>query len=217
VTASEDASAVEARGALVLLLRQAGVRDVDVLRAIETVPREIFVPYRLRDLAARNCALPIACGQTMAAPRDLAAMLEALQLHPAHRVMEVGAGSGYATTVIARIAREVVSFERFHSLALEARTRLDQLGVINAAVLCADGFAEPERHGRFDRIIVHACLKESPTRLLGALAPDGRLVCALDDGGGGGQEIAVLSAGGDMRRIGPIRLGIALGGPARAL
>jgi protein-L-isoaspartate(D-aspartate) O-methyltransferase len=216
VTAAEDASAVEARGALVLALRQAGVRDVDVLRAIETVPREIFVPYRLRDLAARNCALPIACGQTMAAPRDLAAMLEALQLHPSHRVMEIGAGSGYATTVLARIAREVVSFERFHALALEARMRLDQLGVINAAVLCADGFAEPERHGRFDRIIVHACLNETPTRLLGALAPDGLLVCAMTDQSGA-QDVAILSAGGDARRMGPIRLGAALGGPARAL
>lgn len=214
---TEDASAVEARGALVLALRQAGVRDVDVLRAIETVPREIFVPYRLRDLAARNCALPIACGQTMAAPRDLAAMLEALQLHPSHRVLEIGAGSGYATAVLARIVREILSFERFQSLGIEARARLEQLGVLNAVVLCGDGLAAPESHGRFDRILVHACLDEFPSRLIGALAPGGLLVCAMHSQNGG-QEIAVVTApGGEMRRLGPVRLGAALTGTASAL
>ena len=79
--------------------------EANVLRAIETVPREIFVPHRLRDLAARNCPLPIACGQTMEAPGDLAAMLEALDLQSTHRVLEVGAGSGYSTAVLSRLGK----------------------------------------------------------------------------------------------------------------
>jgi protein-L-isoaspartate(D-aspartate) O-methyltransferase len=215
---SEDASDIEARGALLLALRQAGVRDVDVLRAIETIPREIFVPYRLRDLAARNCPLPIACGQTMEAPGVLASMLEALDLHPAQRLMEIGAGSGYSTAVLSRLVREVVSFERFNSLALEARARLEQLGVVNAAVFCADAMAQPENFGRFDRILVHARLAETPGRLLGALAPGGKLLCALAATDGQGAELVLINAhDGAPQPLGPARLGAVLGGVAAAL
>ncbi len=213
-----SASAVEARGALVLALRQAGVRDVDVLRAIETVPREIFVPCRLRDLAARNCALPIACGQTMAAPGVLAAMLDALDLRLSHRVLEIGAGSGYATAVLSRLVREVVSFERFRSLSVEARARLEQLNIVNATIDCADGMATPERHGRFDRVIAHVCFADPPQALLGVLAPGGRLVCALPAAGGEGQEIVAIEAPlGPVRRLAPVRLGGVVDGVALAL
>ena len=212
------ATPVEARGALLLALRQAGARDVDVLRAIETVQREIFVPFALRDLAQRNCALPIACGQTMEAPGDLARMLEALQLDPAHRVMEIGAGSGYSTAVLSRLARDVVSFERFHSLSVEARTRLEQLGVANAVVHCADGLAEPERFGRFDRILVHAKLPAPDARLLGSLAPNGRLVCALPAKTGQGADLCIVVAPqGDIWRLNSSRLGAALIGVAAVL
>jgi protein-L-isoaspartate(D-aspartate) O-methyltransferase len=213
----DPATSAAARGALVLALRQSGLRDVDVLRAIETVPREIFVPYRLRDLAAKNCPLPIACGQTMASPGVVAVMLQALELHPSHRVIEIGAGSGYATAVLSRLAREVVSFERYSALCVEARARLEQMNVVNATIYCADGLAEPERYGRFERAIVHACLAEPPARLLGALAPGGRLVCALPAESGQGEELVAISAAGDVRRLGPARLGAAAGGVSRAL
>ncbi|MFV0281831.1 MAG: protein-L-isoaspartate O-methyltransferase family protein, partial [Rhodoblastus sp.] len=183
------ASADVARGALLLALRQAGVRDVDVLRAIETVPRENFTPFALRDLAQRNCPLPIACGQTMEAPGDLAEIFEALQLDPTHRVMEIGAGSGYSAAVLSRLVKEVVAFERFRSLSLEACARLEQSGVRNVEIHCADGLAGPERFGRFDRIIVYARLPAPDARLpapyarlLGALAPNGLMFCALPEG-----------------------------------
>jgi len=214
----QPASSVEARGALLLSLRQAGVRDVDVLRAIETVQREIFVPFALRDLAQRNCPLPIACGQTMEAPGDLAGMLEALQLDPSHRVLEIGAGSGYSTAVLSRLVREVVSFERFRSLSVEARARLEQLGVVNAVVHCDDGLAAPEKYGRFDRIVAHVKLQAPDARLLGALAPNGRLVCALPTKSGQGADLCIVVAPqGDVWRLRQSRLGAALAGVAGAL
>lgn len=214
----QPASAVEARGALLLALRQAGVRDLDVLRAIETVQREIFTPFALRDLAQRNCPLPIACGQTMEAPGDLGEMLDALQLDASHRLLEIGAGSGYSTAVLSRLVREVVSFERFRSLGVEARARLEQLGVVNATVHWADGLAAPEKFGRFDRILVHARLPAPDARLLGALAPAGLMLCGLPDEGGQGDHCALLHAdGGVVRTFRAGRFGAALAGVAAAL
>ena len=212
------ASAIEARGALVLALRQSGLRNVDVLRAIETIEREIFLPFRLRDLAARNCPLPIGCGQTMEAPGALAAMLEALDLQPDHRVIEIGAGSGYGTAVLSRVVREVVAFERFNTLVLEARARLEQLGVTNAAIHCGDGLAYIAASGPFDRILVSACLTPPLDWVVGKLAPDGVLVCALPSAEGQGEElVAVRGKYSEVRRLGRIGLGRALGGAAAAL
>jgi len=214
----QPAGAEEARGALLLALRQAGVRDVDVLRAIELTPREIFTPFSLRDLAQRNCPLPIACGQTMEAPGDLAQMLEALQLDPAHRLLEIGAGSGYSTAVLSRLVREVVSFERFRTLCVEAKARLDQLGVGNAVVHWADGLAEAERFGRFDRIFVHARLPRPDSRLAGALAPGGLLLCALPGETGEGDRCALLHADGSLvRAFRAGRFGAALSGVSGGL
>ncbi len=214
----QPSGAIEARGALLLALRQAGVRDVDVLRAIETVQREIFVPFALRDLAQRNCALPIACGQTMEAPGDLAGMLEALQLEAGHRVMEIGAGSGYSTAVLSRLARDVVAFERFRALSVEANARLARLGVENAVVHCADGLAAPETFGRFDRILVHALLPSPEPRLLGALAPGGLMLCGLPDETGQGETCALVHAdGGLARRFRAGRIAAVLSGGSKAL
>lgn len=213
----DEAANTAARGALVLALRQSGVRDVDVLRALETVPREIFVPWRLRDLAAKNCPLPIACGQTMMAPGLLARMLEALDLHPAHRVMEIGAGSGYATAVMSRLVREVVSFERYQTLCVEARARLEQMNVVNATIFFADGLAEPARYGRFDRVIAHGRV-EDVAGLVGALAPGGKIVCAQAGEEGGVDRLVVVTAPDrDATSLGPVLLGVLALGTASAL
>lgn len=212
--AARVSAANDARGALVLELRRSGVSNVDILRAIETVPRELFTPFRLRDLANRNCPLPIACGQTMHSPGVIAAMLTALAVEPHHRVMEIGAGAGYALAILSRLAREVVSFERFNSLAVEARARLAGLDVVNAEIVVADGFAAPERHGQFDRIIVHAALPSPPEKLFGALKPSGRIVCGLD--GRDGERVAIVSPG-VVQRLQSCRLGRPLSGVARAL
>ena len=103
-------------------LRARGIRDTTVLRAMELVPREIFAPpRRFTDLARKDVALPLPCGQTMTVPRTVASMLVALGVEPHHRVLEIGTGSGYVTALLARLGREVVSVERFGTLAEERR------------------------------------------------------------------------------------------------
>ncbi len=168
----------QARMAFLLGLRARGISDVAVLRAMEGAPREIFVPRQYADLAWREIALPISCGQTMPEPWLVARMMEALSVSGAHRALEIGSGSGYATAILAQLAGEVVSFERYRSLAVEAHTRLEALGVRNASVTWDDGLEAVQLVGRFDRILVHGCLDSVPTNIFAALAEGGVLVAA---------------------------------------
>ncbi len=215
---------VEERAALLLAVRQAGVRDLSVMRAIEAVPREAFAPYRLRDLANRNMALPIGCGQIMSRPADLARRLEALAIGGGHRVLEVGSGSGYGAAVIAALAREVVTLERFETLAIEAARKLAALEVENALALFADGLAPPHDLGVFDRIIVQAAVTETPGALRDVLAPGGVMLFgrrAPAEGKRAPRERLiklVCMKRGEYREIdlGPHRMGAAAQGQALA-
>ena len=173
---SPEPSPVEARAAQALRLRRAGVREIAVMRAIERAPRELFAPHRFRDLAGRNMALPIGCGQTMPAPADLGRRLEVLGVLPEHRVLEIGAGSGYGAAVLAQLCREVVSLERCQSLAMEAASRLAEQSLDHARVIFADGLAPPQELGRFERIIMHVSVDAPPAALLELLAPGGVMV-----------------------------------------
>lgn len=180
----EDAAVFGAsRAAFLLDMRARGIQDVDVLRALETVPRETFAPHRYQDLARRNFALPLRCGQTLPDPWLTARMIEALSLFAQARVLEIGTGSGYAAALMARIAARVLTFERFRTLALEAGTRLAAQGVANVRVEWGDGLTEAAQAGPFDRIIVEGALAEPPDALTGALAPDGVLVMARPERG----------------------------------
>jgi len=161
-----------------LSLRERGIANIAVLRAMETLPREQFVPHRHADLAWRDIALPIACGQTMPEPFLVARMVESLNLLGAHRVLEVGTGNGYSTAILARIAKEVVSVERFHSLAVAAATRLAGLGLTNAQVLHGDGLNLGEEIGLFDRIVLQGSVKELPPALLSRLTKGGIIIYA---------------------------------------
>jgi protein-L-isoaspartate(D-aspartate) O-methyltransferase len=183
----EQSPADQQRMAFVLSLRENGIADVALLRALETIPREIFVPHHFADLAWRDIALPIACGQTMPKPFAVARMMAALELEPQHRVLEIGAGSGYATSIVARLAGEVVSFERFRSLARAAQSRIESLGLRNANVRWADGFDLPADMGQFDRIIIDTAINELPRALSAAFAPGGLAIFArrTDMGGAG--------------------------------
>jgi protein-L-isoaspartate(D-aspartate) O-methyltransferase len=177
--APQSAPTIEARAALLLALRRAGVRDLAIMRAFETVPRENFAPFRFRDLAARNVALPLSCGQTLPAPADLARRIEALSLEPQCRVLEIGSGSGFSAAILAQLAREVVSVERFETLAVEAKTRLETLGVVNASAHFGDGAAPAPDLGAFDRIIAHVAFESWPAALIARLAPGGVIVFGL--------------------------------------
>ena len=202
------ASRAQERMAFLLGLRAKGIADVAVLRALETAPRETFVPARHVDLALRDVALPIPCGQTMPEPYLVARMMEALQVKPDHRVLEIGAGSGYATAILARLAREVVSYERFRSLALEAQLRLRELGVVNARIEWNDGVEMAAECGLFDRILVHGLLDDVPTPLLEALV-EGGVIVAARNGPDGRRLVRLTQAGSGFTTIdiAPCRLG----------
>jgi len=162
-----------------LTLRRRGIGDRAVLRAMDEVPRERFVAAEQAESAYADQALPIACGQTISQPYVVAYMTEQLEVTPDSRVLEIGTGTGYQTAVLSRIAREVVSIERYRTLAQAARERLASLGYANVVVRTGDGFAGAPDDAPFDRIIVTAAAETVPEALLAQLAPGGRMVLPL--------------------------------------
>ena len=149
-----------------LALRRRGISDQAVLRAMDEVPREHFVAAEFIDSAYADQALPIACGQTISQPYVVAYMTEQLEVEPQHRVLEIGTGSGYQAAILSRLAREVVSIERYRTLADTARERLRTLGYANVTVLAGDGFAGAPEQAPFDRIIVTAAAEDIPHALV---------------------------------------------------
>ena len=162
-----------------LSLRRRQITDQAVLRAMDEVPREEFVEPEYTDDAYVDSALPIACGQTISQPFVVAYMTEQLGVDHEHRVLEIGTGSGYQAAVLAHLAHEVVTLERFPKLADRAAQRLRKLGLINVVVRTADGFDVPEDLGVFDRIIVTAAMTEVPERLKERLTPGGILIAPV--------------------------------------
>lgn len=162
-----------------LSLRRRGISDQNVLRAMDEVPREEFVEGESRGEALADTALPIACGQTISQPFVVAYMTEQLRVDLRHRVLEVGTGSGYQAAILSQLAREVVSFERYRTLAMRAETRLRRLGCRNVQVIVGDGLNPPEQHGTFDRIMVTAAVEDIPAMLTDLLEPDGILIAPV--------------------------------------
>jgi protein-L-isoaspartate(D-aspartate) O-methyltransferase len=159
-----------------LALRRRGISDQAVLRAMDEVPREYFVAAGFTDTAYADQALPIACGQTISQPFVVAYMAEKLEVEPQHRVLEIGTGSGYQAAILARLAREVVSIERYRTLADAARERLKTLGYTNVTIRPGDGMAGAPDLAPFDRIMVTAAAEEVPEALVAQLAEGGKMV-----------------------------------------
>lgn len=157
-------------------LQARGIADPLVLAAMGKVPREAFVPEHLTEFAYEDSALPIEAGQTISQPYIVARMIELLELEPGDRVLEVGAGSGYAAAILSRIAREVYAIERHEELANEARERLERLGYTNARIIWADGTKGLPDQAPFDAILVSAGGPKVPEALKRQLAIGGRLV-----------------------------------------
>lgn len=162
-----------------LNLRQRGISNQAVLKAMEDVPRELFVTAMDRAYAYRDTALGIACGQTISQPFVVAYMTEQLDVRPENRVLEIGTGSGYQAAILSKLCRDVVSLERFRTLADRAKLVLTELGCRNVDVKLGDGFDLPETLGTFDRIIVTAAMEEIPDALLGRLEPGGILIAPV--------------------------------------
>ena len=202
-----------------LTLRRRGVSDQAVLRAMEEVPREAFVEQADRADAYRDSALGIACGQTISQPFVVAYMTEQLKLAKAHRVLEIGTGSGYQAAVLSRLASHVLTVERFRTLADTARTRLDALGYHNVEVMLGDGFALPEQLGEFDRIIVTAAMTKLPEELTRRLAPGGILIAPVGPHHGVQTLVRLVrtEAGFDRKELVDVRFVPALPGIAQEL
>ena len=167
-----------------LTLRRRGIGDQAVLRAMDEVPRERFVEGGFTDIAYADRALPITCGQTISQPYVVAYMTEQLAVRSHHRVLEVGTGSGYQAAVLSRLAREVVSVERYRTLAEQARERLQALGYDNVEVVVGDGLAGVPARAPYDRIIVTAAAEQVPQALIDQLADNGVMVLPLGPQGG---------------------------------
>lgn len=162
-----------------LTLRRRGISDQAVLRAMEEVPRQEFVRPADRPDAYRDSALAIACGQTISQPFVVAYMTEQMKLQKTSRVLEIGTGSGYQAAILSRLAGQVLTIERFRTLADAARERLEKLSCFNVEVMLGDGFSVPPGAGQFDRILVTAAMEDVPQSLLDRLDPDGILIAPV--------------------------------------
>jgi len=201
-------------------LRRRGISNQAVLRAMDEVPREYFVTPDFAERAYADQALPIACGQTISQPYVVAYMTDQLEVGPNHRVLEIGTGSGYQAAVLSRVAREVISVERYRTLADAARERLKTLGYANVTVMVRDGFGGAPEYAPFDRIVVTAAAAEIPAALVEQLAEGGKMVLPLGPRGGT-QHIVKLSknANGEIAQetLIPVRFVPLLPGQAQEL
>jgi protein-L-isoaspartate(D-aspartate) O-methyltransferase len=162
-----------------LTMRRRGIVDAAVLRALDEVPREQFVQDQFTQSAYADQALPIPCGQTISQPFVVAYMTEKLDLRPDHRVLEVGTGSGYQAAILSRIVREVISVERYRTLAEPARARLAALGYRNVEIFLGDGLAGVPARAPFDRIMVTAAAEAVPDALVDQLVDGGVMLLPL--------------------------------------
>jgi protein-L-isoaspartate(D-aspartate) O-methyltransferase len=166
---------------LIMQLRRRGIRDTGVLRAIERVPRELFVDEAFADHAYQDIALPIECGQTISQPYVVAFMTEKLELDPRHKVLEIGTGSGYQAAVLSHLCRRVYTVERWRELQKSAEQRLAELKIANVTTIIGDGWLGWPPQAPFDRIIVTAAALDAPASLLDQLKLGGRMIIPLGE------------------------------------
>jgi protein-L-isoaspartate(D-aspartate) O-methyltransferase len=202
-----------------LTMRRRGIIDQAVLRALDEVPREHFVDAHMTDAAYADQALPIACGQTISQPYVVAYMTEQLAVRPEHRVLEIGTGSGYQAAVLPRLAREVVSIERYRTLADTARARLKTLGFDNVEILLGDGLSGAPTRAPFERIMVTAAAEDIPPKLVDQLADGGIMVLPLGPHSGAQMLVKLTKTRRELKseELIPVRFVPLLPGRAREL
>jgi protein-L-isoaspartate(D-aspartate) O-methyltransferase len=184
-------------------LRRRGIHDERVLAAMEEVPRELFLPEDQRRRAYRDGAVRIGEGQTMSQPWIVACMAQLLELEGPETVLEIGTGSGYAAAVLSRLCREVISIERYESLAVRAEQVLHELGYSNVTIGVGDGSRGAPERAPFGGISVTATARDDPpAALLDQLAPGAALVCPVDRGG---RELLMRFRDGEEEAVTAVR------------
>ena len=176
---------------LIMTLRGQGIGDATVLSALESVPREMFVPPALRQHAYENASLPIALDQTISQPYVVARMTEALRLTGRERVLEIGCGSGYQAAVLTYLCRRVYSMERLKPLLVDAENRLRDLRISNISLRHGDGVKGWPEAAPFDRIILTCGSAKIPDILLQQLKIDGIMVAP--EGTDSAQQLVVIT------------------------
>lgn len=205
------ASAVdgEMRGArrrLVETLREKGINDLAVLRALEMTPRHQFVPTGVRHRAYEDAPLPIGNGQTISQPYVHAWYLQLLQLKGHERVLEIGTGTGFQTVLLSHLVAQVFSIERVAALSQAARENIQRLGAKNISLLVGDGTIGWREYAPYDAILVSAAGPTIPEPLVNQLADGGRMVVPV--GSADEQMLWLVTRTGDevtRREVGPVR------------
>ena len=169
------------RRRLIERLAEAGIEDLAVLHAFDTVPRHLFVPEAVRHRAYEDVALPLGHGQTISRPASHALHLQTARLDGSERVLEIGSGSGFQTALLARLAREVCSIEVVPELARLVQSRLDTLRITNVDLRVGDGSTGWPERAPFDAILVGAAAPAVPVPLREQLAEGGRMLIPIGD------------------------------------
>lgn len=178
---AQDPYARDRRELALRIAQHTGIDDASILDAFRRVPRHAFVPAELRPHAHEDRALSIGLGQTISQPSMIALMLAALGCNKAHKVLEVGAGSGYAAALLGELSGEVHAIEVLPELAQRARATLQALGVDNVTVHVGNGALGLPEQAPFDRILVSAAAEHVPPALLAELEVGGKIVIPVGD------------------------------------
>ena len=167
---------------LILELRESGITDSKVLSAIEKIPREIFIPKNFRNQAYENIALPIGNDQTISQPYIVALMTQELELEKKHKVLEIGTGSGYQSSVLSLLARRVYTIERIKNLSIKVEERFKELKLTNIVTKFADGNLGWKEQIPFDRIIFTAATKNISPDFFNQISDDGIIIAPIIEG-----------------------------------
>jgi protein-L-isoaspartate(D-aspartate) O-methyltransferase len=196
-------------------IRARGISKPDVLEAVKSVPRELFVPEHLEHEAFADRPLPIGEGQTISQPYIVALMTEAVYRRGTDKILEIGTGCGYQTAILAELFDQVYSIEVYESLQEKARQVLDRLRYHNVSLKVGDGFEGWPEHGPYDAIILTAAPAGVPRPLLDQLAEEGRLIAPV---GTSIQDLMLFTRRGGQfveKRLGAVRF-VPMTGRARA-
>jgi protein-L-isoaspartate(D-aspartate) O-methyltransferase len=184
------------RRALIGTMQERGIRDLNVLRAFDLIPRHEFIPESYRVRSYDDAPVPIGHGQTASQPSLQALYMQVLDLKKDDKVLEIGTGCGFQTAVLAQLADRVYSVERIRELAVGARARLDEMRISNVAILVGDGTIGWSKFAPYDAILVAAGGPEVPRPLMEQLADGGRMLIPV--GGREMQRLMLVTRSGDQ-------------------